>query len=443
LSSQPELGIHSPEPRAWQSNLWWRMPLIGTVLAIPLAGPASLFLAVYGSGTYADFWTLFLGSLFFTVVSVPLCAVLVAVPFDLRVIQRHALKARQIALARCLTYALLGSVDGYLIYLIITNWVLKAPPPDSLLPALLFWFPLGGAIIGLAYTLLEQYVEQMYTSARLAQELAVARAIQQDLFPKQFPDVAGLTFAAHCTPAHETGGDFYDLIKLESGRVGVVVADVAGKSIAAALLMANARSIWRAAAATGATPKAVLQQTNCALCQDIGSFAFVTLFYAVIDPTEPGVRFAGAGHPPPILCHGSSLRELDANGLPLGLVPDAEYEEAWVSLLPGDSLILYTDGVVESLNARREMFGFGRLHDTLAQLAASPAPVNQPRALIEGVLNAVRHFSGPVEQIDDVTMLAIQVQGLYPEPAMGARRAQGAVHAAGPVGSPQPKGCTP
>jgi serine phosphatase RsbU (regulator of sigma subunit) len=397
------------------------MPLLGTVLAIILSGPAALFLAVYGSGTYADFWPLFLESLLVTVGSVPLGAVLVAVPFDLAVIRRRALQVHQIALARCLAYAILGAVDGYLIYLIVTEWVLEAPPPEMLLPALFFWFPMGGGIIGVAYTLYEQFVAQMHTSARLAQELAVARAIQQDLFPKRPPDVAGLAFAAHCTPARETGGDFYDFINLGNGQVGVVVADVAGKGIAGALLMANARSIWRAAAATGVSPKGVLEQTNYALCQDIGSLAFVTLFYAIIDVTEPGMRFAGAGHPPPILCHpqrgpsgqmSHTLRELNANGLPLGLVPSAEYEEAWVSLLPGDRLLLYTDGVVESLNTQREMFGFERLHDMLVRLS-----VNQPHAIIEEVLHTVQQFSGPVEPMDDVTLLAIQIQTLHPQGA--------------------------
>ncbi len=387
------------------SSLWWRVPLVGTILAFPLIGPASLFLAVYGSGAYADFWTLFLGSLLVALGSVPIGATLVAVPFDLGVIRRRALKARTSALLRGLAYAVLGGVDGYVIYRIVTRWLLDIPPPDTLLPALLVWFPLGGAMIGIAYTLYEQFVEHMHTSARLAQELAVARAIQMDLFPKHPPQVAGFTFAAHCTPARETGGDFYDFIDLERGRVGVVVADVAGKSIPAALLMANARSTWRAAAASGASPKAVLEWTNRALCQDVGPWAFVTLFYAIIDPAESSLHFASAGHPPAILRHNSSLRELSANGLPLGLVPSAEYVEARVSLPPGDRIILYTDGIVESLDAQRKMFGFERFYDTLARLSA-----DRPHVLVKEILSAVRDFSGSAEQVDDVTLLVIQAE---------------------------------
>lgn len=404
----------SSEPSLWRSELWWRMPLVGTILSIPLIGSASLFLAVYGSGTYADFWTLFVGSLVVAVVSVPVGAVLVAVPFDLGVIRRRTLKARQVAFTRCLVYAILGGLDGYLIYHIVKRWLLKAPPPDSLLPAVLFWFPLGGVMIGIAYTLYEQFVHHTHTTARLAQELIVARAIQQDLFPKQFPNVPGLSFAAHCTPARETGGDFYDVINLGDHRVGVVVADVAGKSIAAALLMANARSIWRAAAATGDRPKRVLEQTNRALCHDIRSLAFVTLFYAILDTAEPGVYFAGAGHPPPILCQCHALSELNANGLPLGLVPSVEYEEAWTPLSPGDKLVLYTDGVIESLNCKREMFGFERFNDTLTQLAVGSVawqPMGQPQETVDGILSAVRQFRGPAEQTDDVTILVVQVEG--------------------------------
>ena len=296
--------------RNYGSSLWWRVPLIGTILAFPLIGPAALFLAVYGSGAYADFWTLFLESLLVALGSVPIGAVLVA----------------------------------------------------------------------------------------------VARAIQRDLFPKH-PQVAGFTFAAHCTPARETGGDFYDFIDLECGRVGVVVADVAGKSIPAALLMANARSTWPAAAAGGASPKAVLEWTNRVLCQDVGPWAFVTLFYAIIDPAESSLHFASAGHPPAILRHNSSLRELSANGLPLGLVPSAEYVEARVSLPPGDRIILYTDGIVESLDAQRRMFGFERFYDTLARLSAE-----RPQVLVEEILSAVRDSSGPAEQVDDVTLLVIQAE---------------------------------
>jgi serine phosphatase RsbU (regulator of sigma subunit) len=389
------------------------MPLIGTLLAFPLSGPASLFLAVYGSGVYGDFWTLFGGSLLVTVGSVGVGAMLVGVPFDLLVVRRRELSARQTAIARCMTYALVGGGDGFFVYHVVTRWILQVPPPDTLLPALLVWFPLGGATIGLGYTLYEQVLAQMHRSARLAQELAVARAIQQDLFPQHFPQVDGLAFAAHCTPARETGGDFYDLIYLGRGRVGVVVADVAGKSIAAALLMAHARALWRAEAATGASPGQVLARVNRALCQDIHSLAFVTLFYGIIDVSEPGVRFAAAGHPPPLLCHplsasqraGHALRELNANGLPLGLAPGAEYEETWVSLLPGDLLLLYTDGVVESLNAQRQMFGFERFQTTLAHI-----PADHPQNIIEEIRFTLDRFRGPVEQVDDVTMLAIQVE---------------------------------
>jgi serine phosphatase RsbU (regulator of sigma subunit) len=400
------------------------MPLIGMILAFPSIGPSSLFIAVYGSGVYGGFWRLLVGSMVVATGSVAVSAVLVGVPFELSVVRRRALDGTRTMLARCLAYALWGAVGGYFTYLIITNQVLDGPPPDVLPLAIVVSFLLGGVMLGIGYTIYEQYIEHMHTSARMTQELSVARAIQRDLFPQRFPEINGLSFAAHCTPARETGGDFYDLIDLGQGRVGVVVADVAGKSVAAALLMANARSIWRAAAASGASPRIVLEQTNRALCQDIHSFAFVTLFYAIIDVTEPGVRFAGAGHPLPLLCHprapvhpnadttpvalsemvGPSLRELDANGLPLGLAPDAEYKEIWVSLLPGDRLVLYTDGVVESLNAQREMFGFERLNNVLTQLTA-----DHPQDIVDGIVSAVERFQGPVEQLDDITILSIRI----------------------------------
>jgi serine phosphatase RsbU (regulator of sigma subunit) len=319
----------------------------------------------------------------------------------------------QIALIRSLSYAVWGAISAYFIYLVVTHCLLTAPPPRQLLPSLFIWFPLGGAIVGITYTLYEEFIEHMHTSTRLAQELVVARTIQQDLFPKQFPDIEELVFAVHCEPARETGGDFYDYLTLGPKHVGIVIADVAGKSIPAALLMANARSIWRAVATTGAAPQTVLKLTNQALCQDISSSTFVTLCYIIIDVAESCVHFASAGHPPPILC---SLRpdvtadqtwpllELKANGLPLGLTPDAEYVESRTMLKPGDCIILYTDGIVETLNAQHEMFGFERLYETLRQEAT-----DQPQAIINSVLSAVQEFSDTTEQLDDRTMLAIQV----------------------------------
>lgn len=362
---------------------------------------------------------LFLGSALFSVGSVPLGAILVGVPFDLWIIQRRSFHPSQIALIRSLAYAVWGAVSAYFIYLIVTHWLLTAPPPRQLLPSLFIWFPLGGIIVGVTYTLYEQFIEHMHTSSRLAQELIVARTIQQDLFPKQSPDIKGLIFAVHCEPARETGGDFYDYVRLGPRRVGIVIADVAGKSIPAALLMANARSIWRAAATTGADPHKVLELTNQALCQDISSSTFVTLCYTIIDVAENCVHLASAGHPPPILCsprpktltaevtlsdQALSLIELNANGLPLGLTSDAEYVQSRIILKPGDCLILYTDGIVETLNLEHEMFGFERLYETIRQAATNP-----PQTVLDNVLSAVQEFSRTTEQLDDRTMLAIQL----------------------------------
>ncbi len=388
----------------WRTDLWYKMPLVGTLLIIPMAAPASLFIALYGKGTYASFERLLLVSLSGTLPVTVIGAVLVGVPFDLLALGRRTLSARQTALARSLAYSAFGLVYGLLFFAYVRYWI--DPLPQGLLAGILVWFPLGGATLALGYTFYEQLVRHMQTSARLSQELAVARAIQRGLFPHQPPQVDGLRFAARCLPARETGGDFYDFIHLGPGRIGIVVADVAGKSIAAALLMANVRSIWRATALTGASPRTVLERTNQALCHDIQppSSVFVTLFYAIIDCADMGVRFAGAGHPPPILCHGISIRELDANGLPLGLVPTAQYNEAWVSLLPGDSLVMYTDGLVEALNSQREMFGFDRLHQHLA-LNQTQAPEER----VADLLGAVQRFSHQAEQIDDLTLVAVQI----------------------------------
>jgi len=247
----------------------------------------------------------------------------------------------------------------------------------------------------------EQEAEAV-TRQRYEQELEVARLIQQNFLPKQLPDLPGWQIAAHYRPAREVGGDFYDVIALPDGRVGFVVGDVTDKGVPAALVMSATRSVLRASAQRLIEPGIVLERVNEHLCPDMPEKMFVTCLYGVLDPTSGHLRFANAGHDLPYVKTAQGVVELRARGMPLGLMPGMPYEEKEMTLEPGDSVLLHSDGVVEAHDPQRNMFGFPRLKQTVGD-----APGGQ--ALIDRVLRDLEDFTGPdAEQEDDITMVTLE-----------------------------------
>lgn len=240
---------------------------------------------------------------------------------------------------------------------------------------------------------------------RIEQELRIARLIQQTLLPKELPELPGWHVEAYYQPARAVGGDFYDFMAFEDGRMGLVVGDVTDKGVPAALVMATTRSILRAAAQHASSPGAVLQRANDLLCPDIPPKMFVTCLYAVLDPDTGRLCYANAGHDLPYQRRDGEASELRATGMPLGLMPGMRYEEKETVLAPGESLLLYSDGLVEAHAPDREMFGFPRLARLLGQhLHDVP--------LVEFLLNELRAFTGPDwEQEDDVTLVTLQHKG--------------------------------
>src|SRR5215204_2235922 len=240
------------------------------------------------------------------------------------------------------------------------------------------------------------------TRQRFEQELEVARLIQQNFLPRELPDLPGWQIAAYYRPAREVGGDFYDVIPLPDGRVAFVVGDVTDKGVPAALVMSATRSVLRASAQRLIEPGLVLERVNEHLCPDMPEKMFVTCLYGVLDPSSGHLRFANAGHDLPYVKTADGIVELRARGMPLGLMPDMPYEEKEAILAPGDSVLLHSDGVVEAHDPRRDMFGFPRLKETMAD-----APGGQE--LIDRVLSELEAFSGPdAEQEDDITMVTLQ-----------------------------------
>ena len=237
---------------------------------------------------------------------------------------------------------------------------------------------------------------------RIEQELRVARLIQQTLLPKEVPELPGWQISSYYQPAREVGGDFYDFLYFEDGRMGIVIGDVTDKGVPAALVMATTRSILRSIAHASISPGKVLEQANDLLHPDIPPKMFVTCLYAILDPVSGHLEYANAGHDLPHWRHNGKVTELRATGMPLGLMPEMFYEEKEVTLGAGDSVLFYSDGLVEAHNPQREMFGFPRLARLLEEKGhGTPA--------IDYLLAELSVFTGKDwEQEDDVTLVTLR-----------------------------------
>ncbi len=251
-----------------------------------------------------------------------------------------------------------------------------------------------------------QLVRQQQAEAqereRIDQELQVARLIQQTLLPKAVPERPGWQMAAYYRPAREVGGDFYDFLDLPDGRLGIVVGDVTSKGVPAALVMATTRSVLRATALQLIAPGQVLEQANALLYPDMPPKMFVTCFYAVLDPASGRLSFANAGHHLPYRRHRDGVTELRATGMPLGAMPSMRYEEQEACVGDGDTVLFYSDGLVEAHDSGREMFGFPRLRQLLVDDNAGGA------APIAHLLDGFAQFTGLAwEPEDDITLVSL------------------------------------
>jgi serine phosphatase RsbU (regulator of sigma subunit)/ketosteroid isomerase-like protein len=252
--------------------------------------------------------------------------------------------------------------------------------------------------------ILEMLAQEIRVRERVEQELRVARHIQQALLPKEVPQLEGWEISPHYQPAREVGGDFYDFLEFEDGRLGLVVGDATGKGVPAALVMASARSMLRAVAQASESPGDVLGRANDPLATDIPTNMFVTCFYAVLDPKSGSLSYANAGHDLPYRRRrsGNDAEELRATGMPLGLMPGMGYEEKGIVLDAGESVLFYSDGLVEAHNPEGEMFGFPRLRSLVADHG-------EERSLGEFLLEELYSFVGDGwEQEDDVTLLTLR-----------------------------------
>jgi serine phosphatase RsbU (regulator of sigma subunit) len=289
--------------------------------------------------------------------------------------------------------------------------------------------------------LVRQQQQEAQERERIEQELRVARLIQQTLLPKTLPELPGYEVAAYYQPAREVGGDFYDFFELEDGRLGLVVGDVTDKGVPAALVMATTRTMLRSAAQRLFSPGEVLRRANDALVPDIPPNMFITCLYAILDLPSGRLLYANAGHDLPYRrrrrvgrsdsssrVEGSSssssssssgsssgseggaeeelrgvAEELRARGMPLGLMEGMAYEEKEIVLEGGESVLFYSDGLVEAHDPEREMFGFPRLQGLVGAHRMGGS------SLIGFLLGELSRFVGEGwEQEDDITLLTLE-----------------------------------
>ena len=249
----------------------------------------------------------------------------------------------------------------------------------------------------------EDLVQEMRQREHIERELQVARTIQQASLPREVPQLEGWRITPIYQPAREVGGDFYDFLELDDGRLGIVVGDATGHGVPAALVMASARSMLRAVAQASNSPGDALRRVNDPLATEIPPNMFVTCFYCILDPKSGSLSYANAGHDLPYVWHGGACEELRARGMPLGLMPGMHYEQKEIVLQKGESALLYTDGLVEAHNPQREMFGFPRLQTLVSEHA------EEERSLEEALLEELYSFVGEGwEQEDDITLLTLR-----------------------------------
>jgi serine phosphatase RsbU (regulator of sigma subunit) len=244
--------------------------------------------------------------------------------------------------------------------------------------------------------------EQVREHERIEQELQTAQLIQRSLLPETVPTLAGWQIATYYQPAREVGGDFYDFLLFADGRLGLVIGDVSGKGVPAALVMASTRSMLRAAAQGPDAPGEVLVRVNELLYADASPKVFVTCFYGLLDPGSGKLRYANAGHDLPYRRYAGAVWELRATGMPLGWMPARYYEEHEVTVAPDECILFFSDGLVEAHNPRREMFGLPHLKRVIEAHAAGVS-------LIDCLLSELKSFTGEGwEQEDDVTLVTLQ-----------------------------------
>lgn len=246
--------------------------------------------------------------------------------------------------------------------------------------------------------------EQLIEKQRLETQLEVARQVQLELLPGRDPQLPGFDISAYNFPTEEVSGDYYDWVKLYDDQIGIVIADVSGKGVPAALLMAFLRASLRAASHIGYAPHISMSKVNYLLWESIERNQFVTAFYGILDATNRTLAYSNAGHNPPLLLdvNGDAHFE-ERGGVPLGMFRDSRYYEYYATIEPGQTLVLYTDGVTEATNPAGEEYGRDRLVDAARRAKDLPA-----RETIDFIHQDLMQWTDGLGATDDVTFFIVK-----------------------------------
>src|SRR5215212_3818084 len=265
-----------------------------------------------------------------------------------------------------------------------------------------------------------QLLEMDYTAAvcldhysdeerrRLESELELSQIVQRALLPQRMPNIRGVELAAFSRPSEIIGGDYFDFFQFRDGTHGLVIADVSGHGVSAAMLMSSLQTAIRTMAPETDSPAEILERINRLYIHNIHFTTFVTVFLARFDPTTLTLTYVNAGHNPPAVRRNSDsmITWLRPTAPAIGLAEDFHARMETMSFEEGDSLLLYTDGVTEVLNISNEQFGQDRLAELVQQHADRPAP-----DLLQAVRQAISAFGGNMPLVDDVTMVALKISG--------------------------------
>lgn len=258
---------------------------------------------------------------------------------------------------------------------------------------------------------LRRRTESEVNRQALMRELAIGHQMQLSLLPRRMPDIPGWQFATRYQSAWQVGGDFYDFIKLaeDKSKLGLVIADVTGKGVPAALIMAMARTLIRAESGKEESAAAVMQRVNKSILNDNWAPLFLSALYAVLDVNSGLLLYSSAGHNPPLCLRRARnvVEELPAPGFLLGAFRGVSFSEEKTTLNMGDALVLYTDGVTEARDADGRFFGEERLKTVVLSTAKGSA-----EEMVQAIVSAVAGFTGPEEQADDLTILVAKREGI-------------------------------
>jgi sigma-B regulation protein RsbU (phosphoserine phosphatase) len=251
--------------------------------------------------------------------------------------------------------------------------------------------------------------EEAIERERLERELATAREIQEKLLPHEMPDVPGFEITGTSLPSQQVGGDYFDFLDIDGGQLGIAIADVSGKGIPAALLMANLQASLHAQVYQSGEVAEVAHRINNLLYKSTDAHMFVTFFYGILDRQKSVFTTTNAGHNPPLLFKSDGrIERLSEGGLILGFQPDIEYSQQTVVIEPGEVIVLYTDGITEAADPSSEMvsddlFGTERLLDVVRENSSKSA-----REIQAAILDAIANHTKNAPQFDDITLVVIK-----------------------------------